>query len=82
MKHCLIGAVMAAMACSSTPPAGSVARIKYDARQTLVSTCVKSPERYGFPNTRAENADLMSVAPGFAPNVYTYCRKVAQRRVR
>ena len=82
MKVSLIGLVVAVAACSTTPPEGTIARVKHDARKTLIADCIQYPEQYGFPNTRAENADLLSVTPALAPNVYSYCKRVAQHQVR
>ena len=65
-------------ACATKPPDGTVARIKYEARKSPLADCMKFPERYGFPNTRSENADLAGLHPGLSPNVYSYCRRVAQ----
>ena len=81
MKSLLIGIVLAIAACSTVPPEGSVARVKYDARRALIAQCIESPESFGFPYTRAENADLLGVAPGMSLNVYSHCRRVAAHKV-
>ena len=82
MKFLILGVVLAISACATQPPGGSLARIKYDQRIALVGDCMKSPERFGFPNTRAQNADLLSTMPGQAPNVYRFCNRVAQLKMR
>jgi hypothetical protein len=82
MKLFLIGALLPATACSTAPPEGSLAKLKYDQRKVLMTGCMKLPEQFGFPNTRAQNADLLGLMPGFAPNVYTHCRRVAHLIVR
>lgn len=69
-------------ACTSVPREGSLANLEYDQRLDLIATCMNAPTAFGFPNTRAENADLLTVLPQFAPNVYTYCRQVADYLVR
>ena len=81
MRLILFGALCVAAGCSNKPPEGSLGALKQEARGDLIETCMQVPERYGFPNTRAVNADLVGLAPGFAPNVYTHCRKVAQLMV-
>ena len=60
MKFLILGVVLAISACATQPPEGSLARIKYDQRNAVVGDCMKSPERFGFPYTRAQNADLLS----------------------
>lgn len=80
MRLLMIGIAFATAACSTTPPnpnpSGST--VKADQRQAVMTQCMKSPERFGFPNTRAQNVDLMTVNPGFAPNVYSHCSRVAR----
>ena len=78
MKTLLAAFVILMTACSTLPPEGSLARLKHDGRRALTADCMKSPELYGFPYTRAENADLAGLNPGLAPNVYTHCKRVAE----
>ena len=82
MKLLLIGIVLAMTACSTTPPQASLARLKHDQRSTLTDHCMKAPEQFGFPYTRAQNADLLSFAPGYSRNVYSYCSRAARILVR
>lgn len=79
MKLLMIGIVFAAAACSTTTPTSSVNSANEHQRKALMTQCMKSPERFGFPNTRAQNVDAMSVNPGFAPNVYSHCSRVARK---
>lgn len=78
MKLLMIGIVFAAAACSTTTPTSSVSSAREDQRKALTKQCMKAPERFGFANTRAQNVDAMSVNPGFAPNVYSHCSRVAR----
>lgn len=82
MKSLIFAAMVTASACASLPPDGSLARLKHDQRLALTEHCLSSPERFGFPNTRSENADLLTIDPALAPNVYRYCRQAAQYLVR
>ena len=82
MKLLLIGLVLAITACSTAPPEASLARLKHDQRITLTDNCMQSPEQFGFPYTRAQNADLLSFAPGYSRNVYSYCSRAARILVR
>ena len=82
MKHFLPGFVLILSACAvQPPPVGTVERIEYDERKALIAGCMKSPERYGYPYTRAENADLALVDRSFSRNVYSFCNRVARIEV-
>lgn len=82
MKTLLAAFVVFMNACATVPPEGSLERTRYDGRLAFMSDCMKSPELYGFPYTRAENADLAGLNPGLAPNVYSHCSRVARVRLR
>lgn len=82
MKIIVLVSLMLLAACSVLPPEGSLERMKYDGRRDLARDCLRDPPQFGFPYTRAENADLLTVAAQHALNVDSYCRKVAQHLVR
>lgn len=69
-------------ACSALPPNGSLERMKYDSRSDLVRQCVGDPQQFGFPYSRAQNSELLTIAPQRSLNVDSYCRKVVWHLVR
>jgi len=82
VKITVLVALVTLAACASQPPAGSLNQLKQDQRALLRKECVRTPDRFGFPYTRAENADLLSTLPQYTMNVDGYCRRVAQHLVR
>lgn len=82
MKITTLTLVSILAACSTLPPYGSPERMKHDTRKSLTRDCVRYPQQFGFAYTRAQNADLLTVAPQHSHNVYSYCRKVAWRLVK
>ena len=82
MKVLVVSVAIVTAACANQPPEGSLAHYKNEERKALMQDCTAHPEKYGFPNTRAENADLALINPGLAPNVHTHCQRVANAALR
>jgi hypothetical protein len=78
MKLVILALACATAACAATGPTTSMPSIGEQQRRALTAECMKSPELFGFPNTRSRNVDLLSVSPGLAPNVYSYCSRYAR----
>lgn len=78
IRSIIIGLLMLASACCSVSTSeASPLYMKNDKRKLIASECMQSPERFGFPYTREELADL-SLHLGMKPDQHQFCWRVAR----